>query len=534
MQEMIGRRAISLLVLCAGLALLASAAFAAPRSGTQRGGTLRLMFGAEPDSLDPALATTIAGSWTLLYATCAKLFNVLPDPATGRPHVAPEVVRSFRVSDGGRTYTFELKRTFRFHTGEPVTARSFADAFNRTANPQMNSAAVRLEFFAEISGAEAFRTGKAGSISGVQVLGRYRLRIRLTRRAGDFIARLTMPFFCPVQPGTPITPRGIEVPPGSGPYYIDERLPEERIVLKRNPYYPRGVRTVNPDRIVWTIETDRAERVRATERNENDFTFLFAYPDAVVRDLREKYGLNRPGGQLLRLPTLAKNIFAFNPQSPVFEGAGTAALRKAINYVLDRLALTRNHGYLAGRRSDRLLPAVLSESRRLYPIHGSDPITGRRWLARSKSPPKTLTLYTTTFPDSVANAQEFTRNLKQLGIEVDVKQFEFRALLGKLTTREEPWDVTWLATQAWYPDPGGLFLPLLRGTRYAARVDVANRLSGAARAKAWAELETDIMRNDPPAAVYADSMSLNLLSRSFGCFRWVPVYDVDLAAACKK
>jgi hypothetical protein len=42
------------------------------------------------------------------------------------------------------------------------------------------------------------------------------------------------------------------------------------------------------------------------------------------------------------------------------------------------------------------------------------------------------------------------------------------------------------------------------------------------------------MRNDPPAAVYADDTPLLLLSRNFGCFRWIPVYDVDLAGACKK
>ena len=71
----------------------------------------------------------------LLYATCAKLFNTVQDPKSGETRVVPEVVRSYKVSDDGRTWTFDLKRTFRFHTGAPVTARSFADAFNRTANP---------------------------------------------------------------------------------------------------------------------------------------------------------------------------------------------------------------------------------------------------------------------------------------------------------------------------------------------------------------------------------------------------------------
>ena len=52
------------------------------------------MLGAEPDSLDPALATGIIGSWTLLNATCAKLFNTVPDPdtgKTGRTRIVPEV-----------------------------------------------------------------------------------------------------------------------------------------------------------------------------------------------------------------------------------------------------------------------------------------------------------------------------------------------------------------------------------------------------------------------------------------------------------
>ena len=237
------------------------------------------MWGGEPDYVDPALATGTIGSWTLLRATCAKLFNTLPDPDTGRTRVAPEVVRSYRRSPtDGRTYTFELKRTFRFHNRAPVTARSFADAFNRNASPKHELSCVSAAASCGRSlGADAVMAGKATSISGVQVLGRYRLRVRLKRRAGDFLARLTMPSFCPILPRTPIDPAGMDNPPGSGPYYIADRVPNRRIVLERNPYYGGG-RTANPDRIVWTIEPDRGERLRATEQDENDFMGVFDVP----------------------------------------------------------------------------------------------------------------------------------------------------------------------------------------------------------------------------------------------------------------
>ena len=98
------------------------------------------------------------------------------------------IVRSTTRSDGGRTYTFELKRTFRFDTGERVTAQSFADAFNRNANKKLGSPAAR--HMQEIIRADAAMRGTAKTVSGVEPLGDYRLRIRLMRPAGDLVARL--------------------------------------------------------------------------------------------------------------------------------------------------------------------------------------------------------------------------------------------------------------------------------------------------------------------------------------------------------
>ena len=105
--------------------------------------------------------------------------------------------------------------------------------------------------------------GRATSISGVRVLGRYRLQIRLTKPLGDFRQRLTLPFFCPVLPGTPVDPRGVD-PAGSGPYYVAEHVVNQRVVLKRNPFY-RGNRPANVDEIVWTVGQTREACLVAIE-----------------------------------------------------------------------------------------------------------------------------------------------------------------------------------------------------------------------------------------------------------------------------
>jgi ABC-type transport system substrate-binding protein len=529
-----GRRvSLWLLAFGLGVALLLPAASAGPYSESKQGGILRLMWGQEPDSLDPALANGDVGSWALLSLTCARLFINSPDPDTGKPRFVPEVVLSFTRSNGGRTYTFQLKRTFRFHTGDRVTARSFADAFHRNANRQMRSTA--RPYMRDIVGVDAVLRGRAEEVSGVEVLRRYRLRIHLKRRAGDFVARLTMPYFCPILPGTP--PERIDDPPGSGRYWLADRVPQRQIVLERNPFY-RGGRIANPDRIVWTIEPNPTVRLRATEQGTNDYMLLFNTPDSVVRELVEKYGLNRPGGQVFRpsrsiaVAPLFKPGFRFNLDRPAFEGSGSAALRKAINYVIDRPALARTRPF-AARRSDRLLPSALSESRRLYPLGGTDPVAARKWLARAGHRPPTFTLYTSNFSFAVAAAQVFAFNLRQLGIRVEVREFDFQTLPKKLSKPGEPWDIAEAGSGTRYPDPAGVFLPLLGGTPYEARAHAINRVvDDTARAKAWADLEADLMSNDPPVAAYADWTPLYFVSRHVGC--WRPGQWFDFAAVCKK
>jgi ABC-type oligopeptide transport system substrate-binding subunit len=544
---------LSLAMFAAGAALLAAAGFANPAGSgpntslteqAKRGGTLRLSRFSDVDYVDPALAYS---PWAnnLEFATCAKLFNYPDKAGAAGTRVFPEVVRRFRVSKNGRTYTFELKKTFRFHTGDAVTARSFADAFNRDANPSMQSPATR--FMHEIVGADAVIEGRAKTISGVRVLGRYRLRIALTKPLGDFTTRLTMPFFCPLLPNTRIEPAGINDPPGSGPYYVAERVVNRRIVLKRNPFY-RGGRPANVDQVVWTIgESPEACRL-ATEQDRIDYCVINAVPLSAYRELADKYGINRKGGRFFRNTVLSTSFFAFNHDRPAFRGRGQIPLKKAINYAIDRPALARTFGYLGGRRTDQMLPPALGRDESIYPIRGADPAAAMKWLGRARFKPKKLVLYANSRGPAVAEA--FAFDLKQIGIDVDVKYFDLFQMIERTGTRGEPYDIVqngWLAD---YADAVSYFETLLNGRnlratgnsntsyfdepRVNARIATANRLTGEARRQAWANLDVDLMRNDPPWAPFVHGTGRDFVSPSFGCYLFQPVYQLDIAAACKK
>jgi len=511
----------------------------------RKGGTLRVSTLVDVDYVDPALAYA-AYAMPIGFATCAKLFNYPDASGAAGTQLIPEVVRKFRVSGDGRVYTFELKRTFRFHMGAAVTARSFADAFNRVANPRLKSPATG--YIREIAGAVAVMEGKARAISGVRVLGRYRLQIRLTRPVGDFTARLTLPFFCPIRPNTPVDPAGMNDPPGSGPYYVAERVVNRRIVLKRNPFY-RGGRPANVDQVVWTIVASPEACLLATEQNRIDHCLIRALKLATYQRLAERFGINRRGGQFFVSPSLATWLVVFNHDRPAFRGPGQIPLKKAINFAIDRPELARAFGYLGARRTDQLLPPALGRNERIYPLAGADPATARKWLARARVKPRTLVLYAPNHELGVAVAHVLVFNLRQIGIELDVKYYDALTLHEKAGTRGEPFDLAFYGWGVDYADPAGFYEQLLApdlsatgnlnlsyssDPRVSARMEAANSLTGEARRKAWADLDVDLMRNDPPWAPIVHPTNRSFVSRSLGCFLQHPLYGFDLAAACKK
>ena len=69
--------------------------------------------------------------------------------------------------------------------------------------------------------------------------------------------------------------------------------------------------------------------------------------------------------------------------------------------------------------------------------------------------------------------------------------------------------------------------------RVNARIEAANRLTGEARRRAWADLDVGLMRDDPPWAPFLHLQSRTLVSQSLGCFVDHPVYGPDFAAVCK-
>jgi ABC-type oligopeptide transport system, periplasmic component len=156
--------------------------------------------------------------------------------------LVPEAAAGFpRVTNNGKTYDFTVKAGFtKFSNGQPVTAANFKAAFDRDADPKMQSPAV--SFFSDVVGSTK------SPVSGVKVKGNH-LIINLSKPAPDFEARVAMPFFCAIPTNLAHDPNGVLAPPSAGPYYIASRTPNKSILVKRNPNYhgprPHNIAAIN-------------------------------------------------------------------------------------------------------------------------------------------------------------------------------------------------------------------------------------------------------------------------------------------------
>jgi len=171
-----------------------------------------------PSTLDPM---RIGDPGSVLVAR--QLFEGLTRWDARRKRAVPAAARSWISSGRGRTFEFLLRRGMTFHDGTPVTARSFKLAFDRIARKKNASdIAYTLE---RVKGFVAVNErGTRDHLSGVEPVGRWRLRIMLTEPWREFPIVLTHPGLVPL-PRRAIQKYGafFSRPVGNGRYTMSRR-----------------------------------------------------------------------------------------------------------------------------------------------------------------------------------------------------------------------------------------------------------------------------------------------------------------------
>ncbi len=509
------------------------------------GGSILVVLRDDPGTLDPALAFW-DWSWQVAHATCVKLVNYPDKPSPAGLLLQPEAAAAPpEVTDGGRTYSFIVRRGYRFSppSNEPVTARTFRYSIERATSPEYEFPAWFLD---DVVGMQAYRARRARHLVGVSVRGN-RLVIRLTRPSADLATRLAMPFFCAVPRDTPIDAKGVRTIPSAGPYHVSSYVAGRRLVLRRNPNYG-GPRPQSLDAIIYSIGATHPNGVVDVERGTVDYV-ADGIAAATAGRLRPRFG---PGSDAARqglqrlfvTPTRLVGYLALNAERPLFRDA---RMRRAFNYAIDRRALARLGTPAVGDpggllpTDQYLSPAVPGfRDADVYPLDGPDVATAKRLTGGRRG---TAVLYTCDTSPCPEQAEILRSNLRAIGISLEVKQFPLALLHDKLTAPDAEFDIGRFAWIPDYPDPANVLGTLFRGgsswypggfadPRWNRRLDAAERLRGAARYRAFGRLDAELARDAAPAAAVSYHVRYDFFSDRVGCQLAHPVYGIDLAALC--
>jgi len=347
------------------LLVAASLANAAPSAARKKGGTMRInMSATDVDFSDPSLAYGVI-SWQIEYATALKLVNYPDKPAPAGSRLQPEAAVGMPiVSKNGKQYTFKIKSGLKLSNGETVTAKNFQKAIFRALTKSMQSPAV--PFIGDIVGADKMIAGQANSAAGVIARGNT-LILKLNQPDGGMLSKLAMPFFQALSLRMANDPKGVDAYPSGGPYYISSRIPNRRIVLKTNPFY-KGPRPHNISSFDITVNTNLDQSLLQVKANQVDYD-MGGLPPTAHADLAKTYGVNKGQYQVHQL--VETDYVALNSSRPAF---GTATMRKAANFAIDRPAMLRVRGAFAGKRTDQVLPPGMGgfQDVKAYPLKGAD------------------------------------------------------------------------------------------------------------------------------------------------------------------
>jgi len=442
------KRILPFLLLWAVLAATTHAgepAAATPR----RGGTLHLTSPSEIRTLDPAIAFDTF-SLPLVHLLFRGLLDY--DDATG---LVVDQAKDWNISPAGKTYTFHLRPGARFANGRDVEAEDYIFALERILSPQTGSPGQT--YFLAILGAREFVDGKAAHVSGLRAPDKTTLVIELKEPSFTFQYVLAMPFASAVprevvrQYGTDFQSHLI----GSGPYRLAEWRRGISCRFQRNAYYH------GTDGFVDDVETmiggDDAATTMMLERGELD-QVAWVSPAQAIRFKRDP----RLRSWLTRVNVADTDYLFMNTEMKPFDDV---RVRRAVNYAINRERLLRLNGGF-GTVAHGVVPPSMPWSNPSLPRYDFDPEKARALLREAGYPGgfKTELWYLLDAPNNIRLAEGLQQDLRQVGIEVELRPANFTAYNAKSSTRHQVPCGIWSWFQD-YPDPSDFLDVLFNGER---------------------------------------------------------------------
>ncbi len=313
-----------------------------PKAVGHAGGTYTILANTNFGVADPAQNYTLE-EWQLLIDTHDGLVQFQRVGGIAGTKLVPDLATSIPLpTNGGKTYTFQIRRGIKFSNGQVLKPSDFVRTFERFFTVPGPASFYNVIVGASACG-NAAKTLHCDLSKGVVANdSAYTLTFNLTGPDPEFIDALSLPFAYAVPGNTTFKNLGNNVPPGTGPYMWQSYDPNKEAVLVRNPFFhvwsaaaqPPGY----PNEIVEKYGLTISDEVTAVENGQADEVFD---ADTPPPDRLAELNSAKFAHQVHVNALTADWYWALNTKVPPFNNL---LARRAINYAANRAAYVKIAG----------------------------------------------------------------------------------------------------------------------------------------------------------------------------------------------
>jgi len=390
---------------------------AAAAGSPKKGGVLVVGATDEAADLDPHWQNALARAQRtqIMYSYLVQADKDL--------RIQPDLAEKWEISPDGKTYTFFLRKGVKFHNGRELVSEDVKYSIERIRDPNKAS------------------QGKAlmATIDSVDTSDQYVAKVMLKEPDSGLLAAFASAW------GAIVAKEEVEkgggnlnkADGGSGPYMLEEWVPNQALKLKRFPdYYDKNV--AHLDGITFQVIPEESAIIAQLRSGNVHLTALKDNKNyQVVKDV--------PNLDTLRGTRLGFDYLNIDNQREPFN---KLEVRQALQYALDRdefLAVcTSGLGQLISPAPPALKDYTLDP--KSFPEYKQDLNKAKELLAKAGLPNgfKTSIEIIPQFATMVTGSQVLADQLKKIGIELEIKQFEYGVWLERFNTHqfELAWNVT--------------------------------------------------------------------------------------------
>jgi len=304
-------------------------------AGGKPGGTIKVLTGTAPDSLDPGYGYTTQAieADNMVYT---PLLTYAFKEGTAGTQLQPGLAASLPTISADRlTYTVKVRSAITYSDGTPVKASDFAHAIERSIKISWGGKSF---FTGYIKGAAAYDAGKAASISGIKTDDATgTITITLTQPYGAFDNVLAFPAAAPLPGSTPMKVLSNNPPVGVGPYKFAKVVPNASYTLVKDPSFAGfkipGIPTGFADTVQVNVDSNTTTEAQQVLNNAADvFDPGDTLPASVLASAQAQ------PSRYKKEELASVYYFFLNTKVKPFN---SQAVRTAVNMATDRTALAR-------------------------------------------------------------------------------------------------------------------------------------------------------------------------------------------------